>query len=272
MKKSLVLVVTVLIAIAHVCNASEPSFPFARLPKDMQYEVLLQYIDDQIASLPDAGDPSQLAKTLKIAAAKILDKIRDFTTVNKELNSIINQPALCFKLIKKLAHRFNAFDEEVAQALGTKCAKDRLKLQSDFLEHIRAEGKKFSSATLEDFIKKGIDLEWTNMYGETPLIVAAGYNKRATVKALINKGVNVNFVNRDGKNALYAATIMLDIYSHWTVPTRQMIKMVKMLLNAGANPRIGYLRTVAARSRLRKKVHKLIKDAQRKYAESKTVK
>jgi ankyrin repeat protein len=266
MKKIFLIVVALFMAMMPFCDASQ-GFPFPSLPRDMQYEIMLQYIDDEIASLPGATVEYEIAESLKVAA----DKIRALALANKDLNSIFNQPTFCFKLIKKLAQKFNAFDEEAAQALGTKCAQDRVKLQNNFLDEAVAGYSQFSAAKFEDFIKKGVDLEWTMANG-TPLMEAVVNNKLAAVKALIKKGVNINYVDRFGKSALYM-TVLIRNYTDpetrkkITIPTSQIIELAKTLLAAGANPNLGFLETMSgglSEDVSRKEVREFIKAAQKK--------
>lgn len=216
---------------AHFCNAGQ-NFPFSSLPKDMQYEVMLRYIDDAIASLPEATKPYEAAKESLKAAA---DRIRDLARVNKDLNSVINQPIFCLKLIKRLAQKFNAFDLEAAIQLKTRCAQERIQLQEDFLDNV-VTNERAPIAAFNDYINKGVDLDWTGL-NVNPLMAAASGGILNIVKLLLSKGANAKYIDRYGNNALYqAASIKND-----KIPAVTIIDLLKELLAAGADPRAGYL-------------------------------
>lgn len=169
-------------------KAMDNPFPFTDLPRDLQKDIMVIVANDAIGSLPK--EPA----SLKIAA----EKIRDLTVANKDLNTIINQPQFTYKLIKNFAERFNVTDETAAKVLGTRGAQERLELQEDFLDII-AGYDQFSKRDFESFFGRGVDIEWVDMYWNTPICAAIVNNKLAAVKALINKGANVNpmFVKYD---------------------------------------------------------------------------
>ncbi len=58
--------------------------------------------------------------------------INSLTKINKQLDTLINNPTFCLQLIKRLAQRFNCSDETAAEALQTTEAQKRLVIQKEF--------------------------------------------------------------------------------------------------------------------------------------------
>lgn len=75
-------------------------------------------------------------------------------------------------------------------------------------------------------LKYGADPNATNMSGVTPLMLAAGSNKRATVGLLLARGANIDQQNNDGKTALCVAA------------DSNSAEVVLNLLKHGANSRL----------------------------------
>lgn len=217
-------------------------FPFTDLPKDMQNEVMVLMVNNEIRSLPEKPE------SLKIAA----DKIRELAVSNKALNDIINRPEFTLKLIKNFAKAFHCWDEVIAKALGTRGAQERIQLQNDFLYDAVVGYEQFSPRTFDSFLKKGVDLEWTDSYGATPLMGAIFNNKLAAVKALIKNGADVNqkveLAGYQGpgtkiwcftalgrvltKNIISAPGMKIV-----KIPVNQVLEMIQVLLDAGADPK-----------------------------------
>ena len=85
---------------------------------------------------------------------------------------------------------------------------------------------------LELTLAHGADLRSTNRYGGTALIPAAERGHVETVQRLIEAGVDVDHVNRLGWTALLEAVILGD-------GGERHQAIVRLLLDAGANPAIG---------------------------------
>ena len=198
-------------------------FPFTELPKDMQNEIMIVMANNEIRSLP--GEPA----SLKIAA----DKIRELTVSNKALNDIINRPEFTLKLIKNFAQAFHCDDDVVAKALGTRGAQERLKLQGELEGGLLFE-RLFKIDKFEALCKRGVDLEFV-LHGGTPLMTAVSEDVLSGVKALCNKGVNVNSINKKGLSALGMA-IWEAGHSY---SDDQNIAIIKELIDAGADPEVG---------------------------------
>ncbi len=75
---------------------------------------------------------------------------------------------------------------------------------------------------VKKLIEKGADVNVVNKYGETALHEASFWGRSDVVKMLIEAGADVNLVNRDGETALYLA-------SRWGHS-----EIVKILKEAGA--------------------------------------
>lgn len=261
MKLHNAMVAALLVVAGNIWCMENNAFPFTTLPKELQREVLVIALNNEINSLPTDYESLLVAVT----------KIKDFAGINKAFNAAINQSQFCLKMIKNLAKQFETSDMDVARKLGIRCAQERYTLQNDFISFIK-NSDNFSMARFEDFLKKGIDLEFTDERGNTPLMIAASYESSNAVIALINKGANLeatdldeqrtpltcaieNDENIDIVNALIKkgadvnhgtriggpldrALIHGHAYGLVIVPERQegVIKVIKILLLAGADP------------------------------------
>ena len=89
---------------------------------------------------------------------------------------------------------------------------------------------------LQKVIDSGVNVNKRQMSdpwgGCTPLMIAAGLNKTAMVKMLLDSGAKINLVsdNRDGKTAL------MYCLAHGFRNNTDVTKTVKLLLSNGANP------------------------------------
>ena len=83
-------------------------------------------------------------------------------------------------------------------------------------------------------IKAGCMINQENTHGKTPLIIAVCYDKINVINELIAKRVNVNHCAKNNVTALWTAANHLDE------------NVVKILLDAGANPNIGRPALVAS--------------------------
>src|SRR5579872_1430706 len=162
-----IVVAALLVMVAGSMKGMETkAFPFSDLPRDLQREVMVIVLNNEINSLPNTPE------SLKIAA----QKIRDLANVNKFFNEAINQPRFCLLLIKDLAKRFDETDADAAEVLGTRCAQERFKLQKEFIDYINTSKENFSMEVMENFIRRGVDLNFDGRaykFGNTPLAEAA---------------------------------------------------------------------------------------------------
>lgn len=88
-------------------------------------------------------------------------------------------------------------------------------------EHITNRKNKDDDKVVEDFIKKGGDINEKDVYGNTPLMDAVNFGKVFIAKALIKAGANVNVANIGGNTPLGSAAKVCS-------------KLVSPLLKAGA--------------------------------------
>ncbi len=172
------------------------------------------------------------ASTLEAAA----NAINSLTKVNKQLDTLINNPQICLKLIKHLTYRFDCSNETVANALQTKEANNRLFVQKKFEKLFstsdysatltyteKGEKKTVTMKTLYDFsikkfkklyeqYKNYIDLDFTyrnfqsSQYDDkdTLLINSATYPspyKTVKIASLLDK-VDINYQNAQYETAL----------------------------------------------------------------------
>ncbi|HEX4068795.1 MAG TPA: ankyrin repeat domain-containing protein [Candidatus Babeliales bacterium] len=208
-------------------------FPFTSLPRELQQEVMVIALNNEINSLPiEKG-------SLQIAA----QKIRDLASVNKAFNAANNQPKFCLQLIKNLTkfpipHHRTA-DLDVAKMLGIRCAQERFKLQKEFMDYIKASKDNVSMTVLENFIRRGVDLDFSgDKFGQTPLIEAVWLGDSPDmVNFLIKKGANINEPNfPGGVTPLYFA-VQAHFYDKKAAQYKErQIKIITMLLEAGADP------------------------------------
>ena len=258
--KNLLIVIISLFSNAAINSMTNLPFDFVKLPKEMQDEILLQYVDSVVRGLsqeiekirkkeeleliqaleqdPDF-DPYEITKKNKERRADILAKalkeVRNLAATSQELNRKMNEPRFTYRLIVHLAELFDANDETVAKALGTKAAQDRIQLQKEFLNQVGIlTGIQFSQRKFDDFIKRGVDLEWTDEFGWTPLFNAVTSYKLAATKALIKAGVDVNYKNNEGQTALGLA-IRPRGASGIKTPVSQIVEIIKFLVDSGAD-------------------------------------
>jgi len=79
---------------------------------------------------------------------------------------------------------------------------------------------------VEQHIKAGTDLNEKDMYGSTPLIIAATFGKNDVALALIEAGADLNIVNNDGSAPLITAAFLC------------RTEIVRALLDKGADKTI----------------------------------
>ena len=79
---------------------------------------------------------------------------------------------------------------------------------------------------VEQHIKAGTDLNEKDMYGSTPLIIAATFGKTDVALALIEAGADLNIVNNDGSTPLITAAFLC------------RTEIVRALLDKGADKTI----------------------------------
>jgi uncharacterized protein len=220
-------------------------FPFTKLPLEMQYKIILSIINTA-ASLKDAGQ-----------------KINALAQTNIELNQLINDPKICLKIIKNLAQRFNCSDQEAALALQTKEAINHLVILDKFVKlcHERNSNAKdfnilyeqykgyvdlnFIFLWLEDdttllieavlrnncslitaLINHGANINQSNLYGTTPLAIAAWNGNINTIKCLLNyPNIVLNQQDKNGRTALLTVSI-------------KEKSIIKLLLDAGVDPEL----------------------------------
>ena len=76
-------------------------------------------------------------------------------------------------------------------------------------------------------INAGCMINQENKNGKTPLSIAVSYDKVNVINELIARGVNVNHCTKNNVTAL------------WTAADKRVENLLKILLDAGANPNIG---------------------------------
>ena len=76
-------------------------------------------------------------------------------------------------------------------------------------------------------IKAGCLISQENKEGKTPLMIAIWYYQIDVINELIARGVNVNYCNKNNVNAL------------WIAADHKDVNLLKILINAEANPNIG---------------------------------
>ncbi len=183
-------------------------FRFTELPQDVQAV---------ITSLLFAG---VTATSLKEAA----QAINALAQVNKELNTLINDPNFCLKTIKTLSQKFNCSNETAAEILQTKEAKNRLAIQKRFIQIIQSESNNPIRNNLKYVCQDGFDLEFTynnptqsKYFAEkflTPLMIASVNPQTSVINLLLKQGSNINQTTDKGKTALMLAAEYSVVNSH----------------------------------------------------------
>lgn len=168
-----------------VQQPNEP-FPFTNLPKDEQNFIL---------NLLTTG-----ANTTSLSIAA--HTINSLAQVNTALNTLINQPAFCLRMIKNLSKRFNCSNFTACAALQTFQAKHQLRLQRQLVD--LCEAKIPSRNTLNILCDQGVDLEFTYDYKQQEVIplMIASLNESPVVVFLIETGVDINQTNNMGLTTL----------------------------------------------------------------------
>lgn len=85
---------------------------------------------------------------------------------------------------------------------------------------------------LEIALREGADVNFANSLGVTPLIAAARYGKEEIARRLIAKGANVNARDAEGMTPLMFAALGSEALQS------KNVALVKMLLDAGADPNV----------------------------------
>ncbi len=193
--------------------------PFAMLPQEMRNKIVGLLIADLNAhSLQES-----------------IEAIQALAVVNKELNKLLNDPAVCLGIIKNLAHRFKLSVEKAAFYLGLKSSKERVALQEQLIKAL--EKNNIPAQDVLRLIQEGADVNFTmidkysgdNPSGISPLYSASFYpgpysgttdaQKQAAVekvKILLENGANAN----RGRN--------LSIHKNISDPILDLIRSYKM--------------------------------------------
>ncbi len=177
----------VILGTANMTILSQPNepFEFTVLPLEMQYQII-----QLLASNETASSLQEAAKTINFLAQ-----------VNHELNELINDPNFCLQLIKRLAQRFSCSEQEVAEVLQTKEAKQRLEIQKQFLTLCQRENfNKEEFDLLYEKYKQYIDLNFTFIIfnpnqekNEITLLIQAALNNNClAIQTILKYGANIN--------------------------------------------------------------------------------
>jgi len=268
--------------ITHATQEPIEPFPFTELPKDVQNTIInLLTINISAQNLREA------AQTINALAQ-----------VNKELNTLINNPNFCLKIIKVLALKFNCSDEEAAAALKTQEAKNRLFIQKQFL--IMCQNKNFDEQEFNILYKtyKGyVDLNFiyvikrhAQQFPGTLLYLATANRSCPFIKILLNHGADINTTGLFRRTSLMVAAlestadIMQCILDNPNIAINQQDnlentallyairskifdyrKKIKLLLDTGADPEIanweGLTPLMVAQKRNDQEIIDLIQDA-----------
>jgi len=201
----------------------EDVFPFDELPVDLKREVVFINLKNEIESLPNDYEGMEQAG----------NRIKDFVLVNKALGEAINNPRFCLKLIKNFANNFDSFDEDAAIMLGISGANECLALQRRLNDLVTGRAGVFTLEKFQKLCDEGVDLNWTDSEGNTPLMKAVLEDQLDAIKALIHKKVDINYANEIGLTA-FLMTINKEIEDDKIGLVKRIIHM---LLQAGADPK-----------------------------------
>lgn len=165
---------------------------FLDLTQDVQQKIIGLLI---IASTTDTIEES-------------LKAISALAQVNKELNSLINDPQFCLQLIKKLAAKYDTSDFAACLQLRTQEGKRRYEIQSSLLSLCKDENP--LKERFEFLYAQGADLNFIYSFETqlvTPLMISALEGNVSMVDYLLEKPmVIINKKGTQGETALmYAA-------------------------------------------------------------------
>jgi len=180
---------------------------FLELPEDMRTTIIQLFAKSCTdTSLKDAAQT-----------------INALTKVNTYLNSLINDPLFCLKLIKSRAKQFNVSDIAVAKALQTKESKKRLTIQLSLAKIIKdsiAEQEnngflpllnKLVVTGFGERIKRKADVNFTYVWDQnsqeylSPLMYAVQNDNRFFINYLLKNNANINQAGFNGKTPLMYA-------------------------------------------------------------------
>merc|ERR1719473_517097 len=94
-------------------------------------------------------------------------------------------------------------------------------LEFDMHRKFLAAARAGNMAKLEKYLARGVDVDYQNEVGESPLMAAAYQNHIDVVKRLLEAGADVHLVNNNGESAVSLASmamnneIILMIRSGW---------------------------------------------------------
>ncbi len=181
------------VAITQLNTISNDSSPFSELPKHERNQIIF--------SISQFGISNDLTTTGKA--------INNLAQVNKELNTLINDPVIYFNISRDLANRFSCSNEEVARALQTEQAKRELFIQQELFDLCMNKNKlneiEMTSSLLQ-LINNGVDLNFIYKNGDFPLMLAI-YVNPVLAPALIELGAKLNIIDKENNTPLKAAQL-----------------------------------------------------------------
>lgn len=127
-------------------------------------------------------------------------------------------------------------DTTAESAINTQTFDKKILANRALMKNILLNPKLMKTITpeqLEEYISKGADVNALGKYGETPLMVAAGYNHiPQTIEVLLKYGANINAKDENGLTPL----MCLLFYNE--LPEDQKYVMMKIMLKFGADVNI----------------------------------
>jgi hypothetical protein len=161
---------------------------FSSLPHEIQKQIIMLLTTN-------AG-----AESLE-GAAKAINSLAQ---VNKQLNSLINDPIFCLHLIKYLSYNFQWNNETACLMLHTQEAKRRLSLQNELKELCSSSDP--SPEKIDNLIAQGVDINFTYQGEWSPLMYSTANNNTLMIKTLLNAGVDPESISKHGLTPLLLAT------------------------------------------------------------------
>lgn len=170
-------------------------FPFGKLPKDIQRNIILY--------LGLYGATTSLDQAAQL--------IGNLAQTNHFLNDLINDPSVCLSIIKSLAQRFDCSDFDVSAALSTKQAKNQHYIQKkllDFCSNVynNHDIPQNLAEQLKGLIKQGVDINFTYNKGQDSALLIAIYDRPKLAMIMIHQpGIDLERANKYGDTPLKAA-------------------------------------------------------------------
>lgn len=241
-----IFMVGILVVANNVCGMER-----IELQKSKEKEEFRKKIAEEMNIMLNEHSKNKDSEDTRLLAANVFaTDMRRAVLADDLCAQVVNEPQFCLQLIKKVAQTFKLSHIPAAQMLRIEGAHRRLELQDRFefflnqtlvdrssIELVKSV-QRLKLVTfehnLQDFIQKGVDLDWEDEGNRLPAVsMASRLLDIDIVNILIKNGANVNIVCSNGRVLLYYM-INHSIYNRNQDIQNRYIEMIKIFLQAGA--------------------------------------